>query len=66
MTRLQKIESEVASLSQQELAQFRAWLDEYEAEQFDQQIENDAKAGRLDRLAEQAKNDHAKGRTRPL
>jgi hypothetical protein len=34
--------------------------------QFDEKIERDAKAGKLDRLAEQALADHRGGRTREL
>lgn len=37
-----------------------------QADMWDRQFEADAKAGRLDRLAEQALADHRAGRTRPL
>jgi len=39
---------------------------EKEAARFDQKIERDAKAGRLDRLAEQALADYRQGRAREL
>ena len=48
-----ELENTVASLSFDELAQFRAWFAEYDAEAWDQQIEADA-AGRLDALADAA------------
>ena len=49
-----------------ELARFRAWFEEFDAARFDQKIERDAKAGRLDRLAEEAIDDLRKGRAREL
>lgn len=36
------------------------------ADEWDRQIEEDAKAGRLDFLFEEAKQDIAEGKTRPL
>jgi hypothetical protein len=49
-----------------QLAKFRAWFEEFEAARFDQRIERDAKAGRLDQLAEQALADFRAGRAREL
>jgi len=47
-----------------QLAKFRAWFEEFEAARFDGRIERDAKAGRLDKLAEQALADFRAGRAR--
>ncbi|MEX0344432.1 MAG: hypothetical protein AB3N20_05885 [Rhizobiaceae bacterium] len=66
MTRLEKLEKSVAELSPEELKQFAAWFAELQAEAWDRQIEEDAKAGKLDKLAEQALADRRAGRTRPL
>ena len=66
MTTLEDIEKAVAELPPDQLAQFRAWFEELEAARFDQKIERDAKAGRLDRLAEQALSDLRAGRAREL
>lgn len=66
MTKLEQIEKSVAELSPEELKAFAAWFEALQADMWDRQIEADAKAGRLDKLAEQALADHRAGRTRPL
>ena len=66
MTKLEKIEQEIASLSPGEVTKLAEWFAEFHANLWDRQIESDAKAGRLDRLAEQALADHRAGGTKPL
>ena len=66
MTKLERIERDVEALTREELARFRDWFAEYDAAVWDAQIEADAKAGRLDKLAAEALADHRAGRTRPL
>lgn len=66
MTKLEDIEKAVEQLSPEELARFRAWFEELQARLWDQQIERDAKAGKLDKLAEEALAEHKAGRTRML
>ena len=66
MTRLQKIEEAVAELPDDEFWRLAEWFAEFQAERWDRQIEEDAKAGRLDKLAAEAKAEIAAGRTRPL
>ncbi|UCI10151.1 hypothetical protein [Mesorhizobium sp. B1-1-8] len=66
MTKLEQIEKSIAELSPDELKAFAAWFEELQADMWDRQIGADAKAGRLDKLAEQALADHRAGRTRPL
>lgn len=61
MSRVEQIEQQVAALTDAELTAFRAWFAEYDAEQWDRQIEEDAANGRLDGLAERARKDHAAG-----
>jgi hypothetical protein len=63
---LKDIEKAVAELPAHELVRFRAWFEEFVAARFDQKIEQDAKAGRLDQLAEQALADFRAGRAREL
>lgn len=60
------IESAVASLSADDLAVFRAWFAEFDATQWDVQIEKDASAGRLDALADEAIEDLRAGRATDL
>lgn len=66
MTRLERLEQEIAELSPAELEKLRAWFAAFDGEQWDRQFERDAESGALDRLAEQALADHRTGRTRPL
>jgi len=53
-------------LSEKELATLRAWFAEFQARQWDGQIERDVAAGKLDWLAEEALAEHAAGKTRRL
>jgi hypothetical protein len=66
MSIVEALEKQVQQLDPKEFAQFRDWFLEFEADAWDQQIERDAKAGKLDALAHQALEDHAAGRTTPL
>lgn len=66
MSTIQEIERAVADLSPDELSRFRAWFVEFDARAWDQQIEDDVAAGRLDALADEALADLREGRTRPL
>ncbi len=54
MTRVEAIERSVANLSAPELAKFRDWFIEFDAQQWDRQIEEDVASGRLDHLADAA------------
>ena len=66
MTKLEKIEQDIASLTPGEVAKLARWFAEFHADVWDKQIEDDSKAGRLDSLAEQALAAHIAGKTRPL
>ena len=66
MTKLEKIEATIADLPHDEFWRFAEWFAEFQAERWDRQIEDDAKAGRLDKLADQALKDLRAGRTRQL
>ncbi len=63
-TNLLEIETAVTQLSPAQLADFRAWFAEFEAQRWDQQVEADVKAGRLDSLADEALRELREGRTR--
>jgi len=66
MGKIEHIEQQVASLAPDELATFRAWFAEFDADSWEKQIAADAQAGRLDALADAALEEDRKGRTRPL
>lgn len=63
---VQEIESAIAQLAPEELAQLAAWFDEFYAAAWDRQIESDVRAGRLDALVKEASDDFADGRCKPL
>jgi hypothetical protein len=54
MSKVEVVEREVQSLSPPELAAFRKWFYEFDAAAWDHQIEEDVRAGKLDRLADEA------------
>ncbi len=66
MSKLEDIEKAVSTLSAEERAKLRAWLDELDEQAFDDQIERDAKAGKLDQLEQRALASLAAGRVRDL
>jgi hypothetical protein len=66
MRKLEEIEDQVRRLSGAELAEFRKWYAEFDAQAWDQQFETDVKAGKLDTLAEAARNAHREGKSTKL
>jgi hypothetical protein len=57
MSSEKEIEEAVVRLSAAELARFRTWFAEFDAEAWDRRIEDDIAAGRLDALADEALDD---------
>ena len=66
MTRVQRLEQEIEELTPSELRAFRQWFQEYDAAEWDKQIEGDVLAGKFDRLAKKALADHKAGRTKEI
>ncbi|MDQ1317995.1 MAG: hypothetical protein QG588_1651 [Candidatus Poribacteria bacterium] len=66
MLTIQEIEQAVLKLSPSELASFREWFDELDAEIWDKQFEMDVKSGKLDELANQAIADFQSGKCKEL
>jgi hypothetical protein len=66
MTSVDDIEKAIAKLKPNEINRLRAWFEEFQAARFDERIEQDARAGKLDRAADRALADHRKGRSREL
>jgi len=62
MSSAKEIEEAVLRLPADELAAFRSWFAEFEADAWDRRIEEDAAAGRLDALADEAVEDLRAGR----
>jgi len=66
MSKLEEIESAVKELDETEYSRFRQWLADYDNAMWDKQIEEDVKAGRLDKLIAEADEELKQGRTIPL
>ena len=64
MTRLEELEQEIRKLTRAELADLREWFREYDSDEWDRQIEEDARGGNLDKLARKALAAHKAGKTR--
>jgi len=66
MTKMDQLEHDIMALNRSDLSALREWFQNYLADEWDRQIEADAKAGKLDSFARQALADHKAGRSRPL
>ena len=66
MGKLEQLEQQVRSLSDEELAQFRTWFSEFDWALWDRQLGRDIAAGKLDALADKAVRDHDSGKSTPL
>lgn len=62
MTRVQDIATAVQRLAPEQRAQFRAWFEAFDANEWDRRLEQDINAGRLDWLADEALGDRSSGR----
>jgi hypothetical protein len=66
MSTVKEIESAISKLSREELHSFRSWFQEFDADAWDKQFAEDAGAGRLDALADEALGDLRAGRCKNL
>jgi len=66
MTRVETIELEVQSLSQEEFEELREWILKKDWQKWDQQIEEDAAGGKLDKVLEKALAAHRTGKSREI
>jgi hypothetical protein len=66
MTTVKEIEEAVEHLPPEDLSQFRSWFEAFEAAAWDRQFEADARSGRLDLLAKEARNEYKTGKTSSL
>jgi len=66
MSKIEPLERAIEKLSADDLAAFRDWFANYDADAWDRQIEADVKAGKLDRLAAEALGEHERGETKGI
>ena len=66
MPTIEQLKQTVKKLSRADLATFRKWFREYDADVWDRQIEEDVRAGKHDRLADEAQTAHKAGQTKEL
>jgi hypothetical protein len=66
MTGLEQLEQQVLQLSPEDLAKFRAWFIELDHQLWDQQIEADLAAGKLDRLIAEARAEFKTGKAQEI
>ncbi|MBN1470818.1 MAG: hypothetical protein JW925_03490 [Syntrophaceae bacterium] len=66
MSQVEMLEQTVKKLNPGELAAFRAWFIEFDATEWDRQIERDSESGKLDRLAQNAIEEHIAGKTKAI
>jgi hypothetical protein len=64
MTKLEEIQRDIEKLSREDVFKLSEWLAEYFEDLWDRQIEEDAKAGRLDKLAAKAIEEIKAGKVR--
>lgn len=66
MSTVAEIKSAIKRLNAKQLRSVGDLVDELREEQWDRQIEADARAGKLDQLMEEAKQDFLMGRCKPF
>ena len=60
------VELAITQLPTKDLAELAAWFAAYTAEMWDQQIEQDLRAGRLDALLKEVDEEYEAGLSQPL
>ena len=66
MTKIEEIKGAIGTLADAEKTELKRWLDEIDAQIFDEKIERDAASGRLDGLIAKARANYKAGRRTPL
>jgi hypothetical protein len=66
MPTVEQIEAEILKLSPQELSQLADWILDLDEQRWDEQIEKDIVAGKLDFLAQEALAEFEAGNCQPL
>ena len=63
---LEEMEIAITNLSPKELDELMVWLEEYYAQVWDKQIEEDANSGRLDKLLSNVDKEYDSGLSKSL
>lgn len=66
MSQVEMLEQTIKQLSLAELAAFRSWFIEFDAAAWDRQLEADSENDKLDRLAQNAIEEHQAGKTKRM
>ena len=66
MNKVRDIQSAMKNLSKEDKVALREWFEQFDAEEWDKQFEEDAKSGKLDDLGNQAIADFRSGKSREL
>ena len=66
MAKIEELKAEIERLPSQEFAELFRWLSEKDWERWDQEIEADSQAGKLDFLVREAREQKAKGTLKDL
>lgn len=66
MSKVEKIEAVIESLSEEEYVRLRKWFSEKDWEKWDKQIAADSESGKLDFLIKESLNEKAKGQLKEL
>ncbi|MBD2393733.1 hypothetical protein H6G11_05620 [Cyanobacterium aponinum FACHB-4101] len=66
MTKLQLIQAEIETLTSDDFAYLKNWINELDAQQWEKQIEQDSNDGKLDFLIEEALLEKSKNQLQEL
>ena len=66
MRKIEDIEEDIEKLSASELKVFRNWFNDFDAQKWDNQIQEDAEKGKLDALASEAIAEFRSGKAKKL
>ena len=66
MSTVQDLKQAIEQLLEEDFWKLSEWLIQRHADQWDQQIEEDIRAGKLDKFAEEALREQREGKSRPF
>jgi hypothetical protein len=66
MNEAEKLEEQVQRLPPEDLARFRAWFFEFDAQVWDRKIESDMQLGKLSKLLAEARSEFESGKSREI